>query len=119
MKFAPLLLALSPLLLAACALSYRTVGDPLPNGRDHLVVGTTTKAQTLQILGPPISVQRQFDGELLVYRQEKRSSRSLTLIPFIPIFYYSDGEGLRNDLTLLFDKDAVLRGIGTLEHHDD
>jgi hypothetical protein len=118
MKNAPRWLALSALLLASCSLTYRTVGDPLPAAKSRLIVGSTSKAETLRLLGPPISVQRQFDGELFVYRQEKRANRSLTLIPFFPIFYYEDGEGLRNDLTLLFDKDAVLRGIGELEHTD-
>jgi hypothetical protein len=109
----------SLLLLGSCALTYRTVGDPLPHGKEELKVGTATKSDALRVLGPPLFVQRQFDGELFVYRQEQRNNRSLTLIPFIPIFYYSDGEGMRYDLTLLFDKEAVLRGIGELEHLDD
>ncbi|MFO0980652.1 MAG: hypothetical protein U1E76_02715 [Planctomycetota bacterium] len=107
--------ALLPLLvwpvLTACALSYSSIGDPVPP-HDQLKIGTSTKADALRQLGPPLLVRRQFDGELFVYRQDKSRFRALTLVPLVPVFYYSDLDAHRIDVTLLFDKSAILRGIG-------
>ncbi len=107
-------------LLSGCSLVYTEVGVPVPAG-DGLEVGRTTKAEALEALGPPRLVRRQFDGELYTWRRTKSRRRSLTLIPiYVRAFHYSDAESQRDDLSLLFDRDGVLRGIGRrLETEED
>jgi len=105
------LLALTGLLFG-CSLVYTEVGVPVP-GSDGLEIGRTTRAEALDTLGPPWLVRRQFDGDLYTWRRTKSRRRSLTLLPiYVRAFHYSDGESHRDDLSLLFDREGILRGIG-------
>lgn len=104
------LLALS--LLSGCALTFTEVGAPVP-GSEGLEIGRSTKAEVLDTLGPPRLVRRQFDGDLYTWRRTRSRRRSLTLLPvYVKAFHYSDLEWRRDDLSLLFDREGVLRGIG-------
>jgi hypothetical protein len=106
------LLLLACFLLSGCAITYTEVGAPVPVP-DGLEIGVTTKAEVLERLGPPRIVRRQFDGELYSWRRTKSRRRSLTLLPvYVRAFYYSSGESRRDDLSLLFDPEGVLRGVG-------
>jgi outer membrane protein assembly factor BamE (lipoprotein component of BamABCDE complex) len=99
-------------LLSGCSLSYTEIGIPVPEA-DGLEIGRTTKPQVLEALGPPRLVRRQFDGELYTWRRTKSRRRSLAILPvFVKAFFYSDGESRRDELSLLFDREGVLRGIG-------
>jgi hypothetical protein len=107
-----LTVALAPLLLVGCSLVYSDVGVPVPEP-DGLEIGRSTKPEVLARLGPPRLVRRQFDGELYTWRRTRSRRRSLTVLPvYVRALYYSDGESRRDDLSLLFDRDGVLRGIG-------
>ncbi len=107
-------------LLSGCSLVYTEVGVPVPAG-DGLEIGRTTKAEVLERYGPPRLVRRQFDGDLYTWRRTKSRRRSLTLIPiYVRAFHYSDGESHRDDLSLLFDREGILSGIGRrLETQED
>ena len=99
-------------LFSGCSLTYTEIGTAVP-GPEGLEIGRTTKANALELLGPPRLVRRQFDGELYTWRRTKRHRRSLTILPiFVRAFHYSHGESRRDDLSLLFDPDGVLRGVG-------
>jgi outer membrane protein assembly factor BamE (lipoprotein component of BamABCDE complex) len=99
-------------LLAGCTLTYGEVGGPVRDP-DGIVVGVTRKAEVLSRLGPPRIVQRQFDGDLYTWRQTRTRERSLTLLPvYVRAFFYSDAESRRDDLSVLFDREGVVRGVG-------
>jgi hypothetical protein len=106
------LLLVAALGLPGCALVYTEVGVPVPEA-DGLEVGRTTKPEALALLGPPRLVQRQFDGDLYTWRRVKGTSRSLKLFPvYLDLFFYANTRSLRDDFSLLFDRDGVLRGMG-------
>ena len=99
-------------LLSGCALSYTEIGIPVPEA-DGLEIGRSTKPDVLEALGPPRLVRRQFDGELYTWRRTKGRRRSISILPvFVQAFFYADGESRRDELSLLFDREGVLQGIG-------
>ena len=70
-------------------------------------------SRTIFAGGPGTAACRQFDGDLYTWRRTKSRRRSLTLLPiYVRAFHYSDGESHRDDLSLLFDEEGVLRGVG-------
>ncbi len=100
------------LLPLGCAFETTEIGVPLP-ASDGLSVGHTTRAEALALLGPPRLVRRQFDGELYTWRRSRSTSRSITILPaYVKAFHYAVGESRRDDLTLLFDRKGILRGVG-------
>ena len=107
-------------LLSGCTIVHTEVGVPVPT-TEGLRVGRTTKAQALANLGPPRLVRRQFYGDLYTWRRTKGRRRSLTLLPiYVRAFFYSDAESRRDELSLLFDHEGVLRGVGRrLETEED
>lgn len=111
---------LALLSLAGCSWTYTEIGTALPES-DGLEIGRTTKPEALAVLGPPHLVRRQFDGDLYTWRRTTSRNRSFTLLPvYVKLFHYSNGESRRDDLSLLFDREGVLRGAGTrLESEED
>jgi hypothetical protein len=99
-------------LLSGCSLTYTEIGIPVPEA-EGLEIGRTTKPEVLEALGPPRLVRRQFDGELYTWRRTKARQRSLVILPvFVKALSLADGESRRDELSLLFDREGVLRGIG-------
>lgn len=105
-------LALALLFGGGCTIVHRTSGRPLPEGASSLEIGRTTKAEALAALGPPASVRRQFDGDLLFWRRDELNSETLLLIPLIPIYESTKGHSDTDVLALLFDHAGVLAGMG-------
>lgn len=106
-------------LLAGCTITYAEVGMPLPDA-EGLEIGVTTKPEALAALGPPRLVRREFDGDHYTWRRTKSRSRALVVLPiFVRAFHYSNGQSRRDDLSLLFDHDGILRGVGLLRETDD
>lgn len=105
---------LLPLLLisASCTVARQTIGRQLPAALDDLQIGISTKADALALLGPPASVRRQFDGDLLFYRRDVVNSWGILLVPLLPIYSHWEGEASSDILALLFDHRGVLAGIG-------
>jgi hypothetical protein len=103
---------LSLLLLSGCAWTSTVVGGSLPSA-EALVVGRSTTPEALAALGPPRLVRQQFDGALYTWRRTESRSRSITILPiYVKAFHYSSGESRRDDLSLFFDREGVLRGVG-------
>lgn len=100
------------ILLPGCRLYHETVGRPLPENLSGLKTGETTKAEALAVLGAPDSVQRQFDGDLYLWYQADNWSERLLLVPLLPIYDRTRGETRTDRLSLLFDRDGILRGLG-------
>ena len=106
-------LALAALLLVAgCAIIHEETGRPVPPADGALIIGTTTKADALALLGPPVLTLRQHDGDLLVWRRDVFDSSRLLLVPLIPIYENTDASTRSDVVTLLFDRAGVLRGRG-------
>jgi hypothetical protein len=108
--------AVALLLLAlfgtGCSLTYFEVGVAVPEPAG-LEIGRTTISEVLREFGPPRLIRRQFDGELYTWRRLSGRQRSLTLLPaYVRAFHYSEAASLRDDLSLLFDRQGVLRGFG-------
>ena len=98
--------------LTGCYITDTLEGRPLPD-TSALQVGSTTKAQALSLLGPPLSVRRQFDGDLLIWRRTASSVETLRLVPLLPLYEHTEGHADADILTLLFDRQGVLAGAGT------
>ncbi len=110
MRLAAALLCLA--LLPACAIVRIQVGTQVP-GIEGLEVGVTTREQALAQLGPPRLVRRQFDGELYTWRTLRGRSRSIAILPiFVRLFFWEDARMLRDDVTLLFNREGVLLAVG-------
>jgi hypothetical protein len=84
---------------------------PLP-ATGGLVVGRTTKAEALAMLGAPLSVRRQFDGDLLLWSRREVHGTRLRLVPFLPLYEDSEGHAEDDVLALLFGHDGILAGFG-------
>ena len=97
--------------LGACSISHTTMGGALP-ATEGLRIGQTTKAEALALLGAPLSVRRQFDGDMLFWSRREEHGIRLRLVPFLPIYERSDGHAEEDVLALLFDHDGVLVGFG-------
>jgi hypothetical protein len=111
---------LLPLLLlaASCTVAHQTIGRPIPDSLDLLEVGHTTKADALALLGPPVSVRRQFDGDLLFYRRDVVDSWGILLVPLIPLYSHWQGAANSDIIALLFDRNGVLAGVGVTRDID-
>ncbi len=102
-----------------CAFTYIEVGTAVPDP-SVLEVGVSTSEDALAVLGPPRIVRKQFDGELFSYRRLESKHRSLTFLPvFVRLLHIASGEARRDDVTLLFDHDGVLRAIGMRLESED
>jgi hypothetical protein len=105
-------LILALVFVSGCAIKTSEVGGPLPSA-EGLEVGRSTRAEALATLGPPRLVRRQFDGDLYTWRRTRSRRNSITILPiYVKAFYYSAGKSLRDDLSLFFDRDGILRGMG-------
>jgi hypothetical protein len=106
------LVATLALLFGGCALTYTEVGREVPT-TEGLEIGVTTRTQVLERFGPPLFIQRQFDGDLYTWRRLRGRERSITIFPILArIFYWESGRLLRDDVALLFDPNGSLRGFG-------
>jgi hypothetical protein len=94
----------------------------LANGGEPL-----SKADVLDLLGPPLHVIGQGAGEIFVYRRLARDSRTVTLnpahvapsVPSVPI-YSSTSITSRDDLLMVFfDKEGAVRSLSSYEGVDD
>ncbi len=105
-------LALAVCTLPACSITHVTEGEPLRADLSSFREGQTTKRDVLARLGPPLQVRRQFDGDLFIYRTREMHTERLLLIPFLPFYERTEGSAKGDAITLLFDKQGVLKGVG-------
>jgi len=106
-----LALGLVLLVLSGCAIRTFSAGPRLPDALPEFVIGRTTKAEALALLGPPQVVRRQFDGDLHVWRRTESRTTSLLLVPFVPLYRRTEGDARNDMIALLFDPQGVLSGV--------
>jgi len=109
---ARVLIPLLLLLAVGCTVAHETSGRPIPASLDALQVGYTTKAEALSMLGPPVSVRRQFDGDLFFYKRDVVESWGILFVPLLPLYFHWEGAANSDIMTLLFNHDGVLAGLG-------
>lgn len=81
-----------------------------------MMTGSTSKSEILKIFGPPDAVQRQYDGDLFIYRYFRRNASILDLreplVTRLTIFSYTRIQQKADRLVILFDKDGFVRSYG-------
>ena len=127
---APLdVLLLASLVAIGCApslfssTSFRSDHAPPPLSMAELEAmsgaGPLRKATVLEVLGPPLYVIGQGDGEIFVYRRVARDSETLTLnpayltpvAPSIPVFSRKEVSGRDDVLMVFFDEQGEVRSM--------
>lgn len=83
---------------------------------EKIKIGSTTKGEILEIFGPPLRIQKQFDGDVFVYAFLQKNFSVLTIEePYftnLTIFQYAREQQKMDGLVILFDKDGVVKNFG-------
>ena len=83
---------------------------------EEITIGSTTKGDILEIFGPPLRIQKQFDGDVFVYTYLQKNSSVLTIEePYFTnflIFQYTREQQKMDGLVILFDKEGVVKNFG-------
>jgi outer membrane protein assembly factor BamE (lipoprotein component of BamABCDE complex) len=83
---------------------------------EKIKIGSTTKGEILEIFGPPVRIQKQFDGDVFVYAYLQKNSSVLTIEePYFTnmlIFQYTREQQKMDGLVILFDKNGVVKNFG-------
>jgi outer membrane protein assembly factor BamE (lipoprotein component of BamABCDE complex) len=107
------------LILTVCGCSIGRVyrgSEIRADPKERIVVGITTKAETLRVFGPPDWIQKQFDGDIFVYAYTRKNSSTLTLeepvFTNITFFTFNRVQEKRDSLIILFGKNGVVKDYG-------
>jgi len=107
------------LILTVCSCSIGRVyrgSEIRADPKERIVVGITTKAETLRVFGPPDWIQKQFDGDIFVYAYTRKNSSTLTLeepiFTNITFFTFNRVQEKRDSLIILFGKNGVVKDYG-------
>ena len=100
-----------------CMIGRVYVGSEIKDDlQGKIAVGSTTKSDILRIYGPPDAVQRQYDGDVFIYRYFRRNSSVLDLrepvVTRLTIFSYSRVQQKDDSLMILFGKDGLVKSFG-------
>jgi outer membrane protein assembly factor BamE (lipoprotein component of BamABCDE complex) len=83
---------------------------------EKITIGSTTKGEILEIFGPPVRIQKQYDGDVFIYAYYQKNSSVLTIEePYFTnmlIFQYSREQQKMDGLVVLFDKNGVVKNFG-------
>jgi outer membrane protein assembly factor BamE (lipoprotein component of BamABCDE complex) len=83
---------------------------------EKITIGSTTKGEILEIFGPPLRIQKQYDGDVFIYAYYQMNSSVLTIEePYFTnmlIFEYTREQQKMDGLVILFDKDGVVKNFG-------
>jgi len=83
---------------------------------EKIRIGSTTKGEILETFGPPVRIQKQFDGDVFIYAYFQKNSSVLTIEePYFTnllIFQYTREQQKMDGLVILFDKDGVVKNFG-------
>ena len=83
---------------------------------EEITIGSTTKGEILVIFGPPLRIQKQYDGDVFVYGFLQRNTSVLTIEePYftnVTIFQYTREQQKMDGLVILVDKNGVVNNFG-------
>ncbi len=104
-------------LIPGCTIERVYLGSELPTAlQGKITVGSTTKGEILQILGPPATVRRQYDGDLFIYSYIQQNSSRIDIaepvVTHLTVFSYSRVQQKDDSLVILFDKNGVVKSFG-------
>jgi outer membrane protein assembly factor BamE (lipoprotein component of BamABCDE complex) len=118
MSYGRIIIFLSLLLwVSGCSIGRIYVGSELKHDpNEKIKTGVTTKAEILEIFGPPDRIQKQYDGDIFVYAYLRKNSSKFTIeepyITNLTLFQYTRIQQKRDGLVILFDKDGVVKNYG-------
>src|SRR4030043_2193374 len=73
---------------------------------EKIKIGSTTKGEILEIFGPPIKIQKRYDGDIFVYAYLRKNSSKLAIEePYFTnftLFQYTRVQQKRDSLVILF-----------------
>lgn len=100
-----------------CTIGRLYLGSELKDDpQDKIMIGATTKSEVLKIYGPPYGVQRQYDGDVFIYRYLRSNSSALDLrepvVTRLTIFSFTRIQQKADSLVILFDKDGIVKSYG-------
>jgi outer membrane protein assembly factor BamE (lipoprotein component of BamABCDE complex) len=100
-----------------CTIGRLYLGSELRDDpQDKIMIGATTKSEVLKIYGPPYGVQRQYDGDVFIYRYLRQNSSALDLrepvVTRLTIFSFTRTQQKADSLVILFDKDGIVKSYG-------
>jgi outer membrane protein assembly factor BamE (lipoprotein component of BamABCDE complex) len=103
--------------VCSCSIGRVYMGSEIKEDpKEKIAVGSTTKSEILEIFGPPILVQKQYDGDIFIYAYHRKNSTTLTLeepvFTNITFFTYTRIQQKKDSLVILFDKDGVVKNYG-------
>jgi len=106
--------------VCSCSIGRVYMGSEIKEDpKEKIAVGSTTKSEILEIFGPPILVQKQYDGDIFIYAYHRKNSTTLTLeepvFTNITFFTYTRIQQKKDSLVILFDKDGVVKSYGHYE----
>ena len=83
---------------------------------EKITIGSTTKGEILEIFGPPLRIQKQFDGDVFIYAYYQMNSSVLTIEePYftnVTVFQYTREQEKTDSLVILFDRAGVVKNFG-------
>jgi outer membrane protein assembly factor BamE (lipoprotein component of BamABCDE complex) len=114
-KFAmPVWAVAMALLCTGCTIGRVYRGVPLRGDPSLLVEGESTKSDVLRLLGPPVRITHQTDGDAFVYMYDRQNFSSITIKePFTRqlVLKYNRLHHNRDLLVVLFDFTGIVRAV--------
>jgi outer membrane protein assembly factor BamE (lipoprotein component of BamABCDE complex) len=88
------------------------VGTPLDEEAVRLVRPGMTKAEVLELLGPPDTPGLRLDGTVFIYRYQDEGERGLRLSLMQASVKYESTDRLTHRVVVFFDKKGIVTGVG-------
>ena len=104
--------ALLLLLAVGCTIKREFNGETLSPERLETLVDARTKADVLEMFGPPQDIGLQLDGSVFIYRCRWEAQENLNLAFFRASFDYETTDRRTDRLVVFFDKQGNKTGQG-------
>ena len=99
-------------LLCACTLKRDFVGAPKSTEAVRLIRTGMTKADVLEIIGPPDAMGLRLDGSVFIYRYRDAGGEGLKVSIMQASIAYEASRRRTSRVVVFFDKKGYVTGIG-------